>query len=94
MSLPVGGREQPLLIVVDEAHRSLPEGSGGMAASMLAKVAKKGRKYGVGLTVVTQRPSDIDAAVLSQCGTMIALRVTRPAHKAPSRQSSPTTSAD
>lgn len=53
-----------------------------MAAAVFAKVAKEGRKYGVGLMVVTQRPSDVDPGVLSQCGTMIALRVTNPADKA------------
>jgi hypothetical protein len=82
MSLPVGGREQPLLVVVDEAHRFLPSEGGGVAASVFSKVAKEGRKYGVGLLVVTQRPADVDAAVLSQCGTMIALRVTSPSDKA------------
>jgi hypothetical protein len=82
MALPVGGREQPLLVVVDEAHRFLPGDGGGIAAAVFAKIAKEGRKYGVGLLVVTQRPSDVDPGVLSQCGTMIALRVTNPADKA------------
>ncbi|MCU1526884.1 MAG: ATPase [Frondihabitans sp.] len=82
MELPVGGRQQPLLVVVDEAHRFLPGGGGGVAAAVFSKVAKEGRKYGVGLLVVTQRPSDVDPAVLSQCGTMIALRVTSPSDKA------------
>lgn len=82
MSLAVGGRLQPLLIVVDEAHRFLPGSGSGAAAPIFAKIAKEGRKYGVGLLVVTQRPSDVDPSVLSQCGTMIALRVTNPADKA------------
>lgn len=74
----VSGREQPLLIVVDEAHRFLPEGQDTSAHRALTRIAKEGRKYGVGLMVVTQRPSEIDATVLSQCGTMIALRTTNP----------------
>ena len=82
MDLPVGGRQQPLLVVVDEAHRFLPADGSGGAAEVFAKVAKEGRKYGVGLLIITQRPSDVDADVLSQCGTMIALRVTNPADKA------------
>jgi DNA helicase HerA-like ATPase len=82
MDLPVGGRQQPLLVVVDEAHRFLPSDGSGAAAPVFAKVAKEGRKYGVGLLIITQRPSDVDANVLSQCGTMIALRVTNPADKA------------
>jgi DNA helicase HerA-like ATPase len=45
---------------------------------ILTRVAKEGRKYGVGLVVITQRPSEVDATILSQCGTMIALRTTSP----------------
>lgn len=82
MGLAMGGRLQPLLIVVDEAHQFLPARGDGAATPVFAKIAREGRKYGVGLLVVTQRPSDIDPAVLSQCGTMIALRVTNPADKA------------
>lgn len=77
-SLAVSGRAQPLLIVVDEAHRFLPEGEDTSCHRILKRIAKEGRKYGVGLMVVTQRPSEIDATVLSQCGTMIALRTTNP----------------
>jgi len=76
MDLDVGGRKQPLLVVLDEAHRFLPENGEGPANRVVSRIAKEGRKYGVGLMVVTQRPSDVDSAVLSQCGTMIALRVT------------------
>lgn len=78
MKLPVGGREQPLLVVLDEAHRFLPEGVDTAAHRACSRIAKEGRKYGVGLMIVTQRPSDIDSAVLSQCGTMLALRMTNP----------------
>jgi len=77
-SLAVSGKTQPLLIVVDEAHRFLPEGGNGSCHRILTRIAKEGRKYGIGLAVVTQRPSDVDATVLSQCGTMIALRTTSP----------------
>lgn len=77
-SLAIAGKVQPLLIVVDEAHRFLPEGGDSSCHRILTRVAKEGRKYGVGLTVVTQRPSDVDSTVLSQCGTMIALRTTNP----------------
>lgn len=76
MELPVGGRKQPLLVTIDEAHRFLPKEVDTPAHRTVGRIAKEGRKYGVGLMVVTQRPSDIDAGVLSQCGTMIALRVT------------------
>jgi hypothetical protein len=82
MELSVGGREQPLLIVLEEAHRFLPRDINSPTHSIVSRIAKEGRKYGVGLMVVTQRPSDIDSAVLSQCGTMIALRVTNGADRA------------
>lgn len=78
MKLPVGGREQPLLVILDEAHRFLPEGADTAAHRACSRIAKEGRKYGVGLMIVTQRPSDVDSAVLSQCGTMLALRMTNP----------------
>lgn len=82
MSLPVGGKEQPLLVVLDEAHRFLREGANTAATRSCSRIAKEGRKYGVGLMTITQRPSDIDSAILSQAGTTIALRVTNKADRA------------
>ncbi|MGH6870025.1 MAG: ATP-binding protein [Rhizomicrobium sp.] len=81
-SIGIGGRQQPLLIVLDEAHRFLPDAQDTSSHRILTRVAKEGRKYGVGLMVVTQRPSEIDGTVLSQCGTMISLRTTSPADRA------------
>lgn len=81
MELPVGGRLQPLLIVLDEAHRFLPVGKDSVTHRAVSRIAKEGRKYGVGLMVVTQRPSDVDGSVLSQCGTMLALRVSNPSDR-------------
>jgi DNA helicase HerA-like ATPase len=80
--LSVGGREQPLLVVLDEAHRFVPEGDETSAHRTLSMIAKEGRKYGTGLMLVTQRPSEIDSAVLSQCGSLIALRITNSADRA------------
>jgi hypothetical protein len=80
--LPIGGRLQPLLIVLDEAHRFVPEGVDTPAHRTLSMIAKEGRKYGTGLMLVTQRPSEIDSAILSQCGSMIALRLTNSADRA------------
>lgn len=79
--LPIGGRQQPLLVVLDEAHRFVPEGSDTPAHRTLSMIAKEGRKYGTGLMLVTQRPSEIDSAILSQCGSMIALRLTNSADR-------------
>lgn len=80
--LPIGGRQQPLLIVLDEAHRFVPEGVDSSAHRTLSMIAKEGRKYGTGLMLVTQRPSEIDSGILSQCGSMIALRITNSADRA------------
>ncbi len=80
-NLPVSGRKQPLLVVLDEAHLFLSEGQAGSAANIVQRIAKEGRKYGVGLLVVTQRPTEIDSTVLSQCGSMIALRMTSSADR-------------
>lgn len=80
--LPIGGRQQPLLVVLDEAHRFVPEGTESSAHRTLSMIAKEGRKYGTGLMLVTQRPSEIDSAVLSQCGSLIALRITNAADRA------------
>lgn len=79
--LQIGGRNQPLLIVLEEAHIFLPEGGDTAAHRTISRIAKEGRKYGVGLCVVTQRPGEIDSSVLSQCGTMIALRLTNSADR-------------
>ncbi|WP_418894720.1 ATP-binding protein [Limibacterium fermenti] len=71
----VGGKQQPLLIVLEEAHSYLKAGEHSISSRTVQMIAKEGRKYGVGLLLVTQRPSELDETVLSQCGTMIALRM-------------------
>lgn len=71
-----GGRERPLLIVMEEAHVYLGAQSKNRAATAARRIAKEGRKYGVGLMLVSQRPSEVDPTILSQCGTIIALRLT------------------
>lgn len=74
-NLPEGGRERPLLLVLEEAHAYLNAGHSNFAADVVKRIAKEGRKYGVGLMVVSQRPSEIDATILSQCGTILAMRL-------------------
>jgi DNA helicase HerA-like ATPase len=71
----VGGKNQPLLIVLEEAHSYLKAGENSISSRTVQTIAKEGRKYGVGLLLVTQRPSELDETVLSQCGTMVALRM-------------------
>jgi len=70
-----GMREKPLLIVLEEAHRYLSKAENGLAKSMTQRIAKEGRKFGVGTMLVSQRPSEIDETILSQCGTIISLRI-------------------
>ncbi|WP_066504355.1 ATP-binding protein [Abyssisolibacter fermentans] len=74
-NLSIGGKEQPLLIVLEEAHNYLRDGDKSISSRAVQSIAKEGRKYGVGLALVTQRPSELDETVLSQCGTIIALRM-------------------
>lgn len=77
--LPEGGRERPLLIVLEEAHAYLGKENPGeksrSAAAAVRRIAKEGRKYGVGMMIVSQRPSEIDTTILSQCGTIFAMRL-------------------
>ena len=74
-NLPEGGRERPLLCVLEEAHAYLGKDHVNPAAAAVRRIAKEGRKYGVGLMIVSQRPSEVDATVLSQCGTIFAMRL-------------------
>ena len=77
-----GGIERPLLVVMEEAHRYLSGGAKGVASRVVQRIAKEGRKYGVGAMVVSQRPSEVDETVLSQCGTVFALRLSNPRDRA------------
>ena len=74
-NLSVGGKQQPILIVLEEAHNYLMAGEDSIASHTVQKIAKEGRKYGVGLMLVTQRPSELDETVMSQCGTIVSLRM-------------------
>ena len=77
-----GGIERPLLVVMEEAHRYLSDKSVGLASEIIQRIAKEGRKYGVGAMVVSQRPSEVNETVLSQCGTFFALRLSNPTDRA------------
>ena len=81
-NLPIGGRKQPLLIVLDEAHLFVPREQDSPAHRTVSMIAKEGRKYGTGLMLVTQRPSEIARSALSQCGSIVALRTTNSGDKA------------
>lgn len=70
----------PITLVCDEAHLYLPSGSVGPAEARaleaFERISKEGRKYGISLFVVSQRPSDVSRTVLSQCNNFIILRLT------------------
>ena len=68
--------QRPILLVCEEAHRYIPSnGERSSVGRILSRIAKEGRKYGVSLGLITQRPSDLEEGVLSQCGTIIAMRL-------------------
>jgi DNA helicase HerA-like ATPase len=77
-----GGVLRPLLVVMEEAHRYLGGEKDDAAAQIVKRIAKEGRKYGIGAMVVSQRPSEVDETILSQCGTIVALRLSNPADRA------------
>ena len=77
----IWGREEkctPILLVCEEAHRYVPNeknAEGNSVGTILGRIAKEGRKYGISLGLITQRPSDLAEGVLSQCGTIISMRL-------------------
>jgi DNA helicase HerA-like ATPase len=74
----------PILLVCEEAHRYVPnrgEAQYEAAQEAVRRVAKEGRKYGLGLFLVSQRPSEVEATVLSQCNSWIVLRITNDADR-------------
>ena len=75
------GKRHPIALFCDEAHLYIPERSQGNAAneisiSIFERIAKEGRKYGVGLVAISQRPSEVNRTVLSQCNNLISMRLT------------------
>jgi hypothetical protein len=73
-----GEEQNPVLLVCEEAHRYVPSDrmtTGQAVRGVLERIAKEGRKYGVSLGLITQRPSDLAEGVLSQCGTIVAMRL-------------------
>lgn len=74
-------KRHPIAIMCDEAHLYIPEraqegGASSVAVEIFERIAKEGRKYGIGLVVTSQRPSEVNRTVLSQCNNVIAMRLT------------------
>jgi uncharacterized protein len=77
---PVEARH-PVALFCDEAHLYIPERAGSdgvddISVGIFERIAKEGRKYGMGLVVISQRPSEVNRTVLSQCNNVIAMRLT------------------
>jgi DNA helicase HerA-like ATPase len=76
--------ESPVVLICEEAHRYVPdkgEAQYAAAREAIQRLAKEGRKYGIGLVLVSQRPSEVDSTVLSQCNSWIVLRITNDADR-------------
>ena len=74
----------PVLLVCEEAHRYVPNRGDAQyeaAQDAIRRIAKEGRKYGLGLLLVSQRPSELESTVLSQCNSWIVLRITNDADR-------------
>ena len=74
-------KRHPVAIFCDEAHLYIPErhqagGAADISVEIFERIAKEGRKYGVGLVVISQRPSEVNRTVLSQCNNLVAMRLT------------------
>jgi len=75
-------KRHPIALFCDEAHLYLPANVRGSmeekGLQSFERISKEGRKYGVSLVVISQRPSDVNKTILSQCGNFIAMRLTNP----------------
>lgn len=74
-------KRHPIALLCDEAHLYIPERAAAdsgdaVSVQIFERIAKEGRKYGVGLVVISQRPAEVNRTVLSQCNNVIAMRLT------------------
>ncbi|MDY6770977.1 MAG: DUF87 domain-containing protein [Candidatus Nanohaloarchaea archaeon] len=74
------GKLEPFFMVMEEAHNFVPEKGMGKAicSDILRKIASEGRKFGMGIGVISQRPANVAKNILSQCNTQLIMRVTNP----------------
>ncbi len=87
---PYTGKQRPLLLAFEEAHSYLGKNDkSSYSKSAVERVFKEGRKFGIGALVISQRPSEISETILSQIGTLIALRLTNSADQAIIKSSAP-----
>ncbi len=88
------GLETPLLVVVEEAHILAPKDRQTLSKYWLARIAREGRKFGVGLVLVSQRPKNLDQDTLSQTNNKIILRIVEPSDQKYIQAASETLSDD
>lgn len=87
----------PIFLVIEEAHNFAPRSTEErpiLSKFILKKIAREGRKFGVGLCVISQRPNKLDADILSQCNTQIIMRIVNPVDQEYIRQSVETVTED
>lgn len=80
-NLKKDSEEIPFLLVLEEAHNYIPQSEGAKYHSVkksIERIAKEGRKYGLSLMIVSQRPSEISETIFSQCNNFVAMRLTNP----------------
>lgn len=70
--------DYPVFTLLEEAHRFAPAGAGVVSTHVLKQILSEGRKFGVGIGLITQRPGKLDQDVLSQCMTQIIMRIVNP----------------
>jgi DNA helicase HerA-like ATPase len=68
----------PIFVLLEEAHRFAPAGQTVVSTNVLKQILSEGRKFGVGVGLITQRPGKLDADVLSQCMTQFIMRIVNP----------------
>lgn len=86
--------EYPVFIIIEEAHRFIPPERETYASPIINKIAAEGRKFGVFLALITQRPSKVDPDSLSQCNSQIIMKLTNPQDQSAVEQSSERMSQD
>ncbi len=70
--------KKPILVIFEEGHIFAPKGMNNDVVMWMSRIAREGRKFGIGLGIVSQRPKRLNDDVLSQCNTKIILRITEP----------------
>lgn len=93
-AVTMGAYEYPVFAIIEEAHRFIPPKSETYASPIINKIAAEGRKFGIFLTLITQRPSKVDPNSLSQCNSQIVMRLTNPEDQRAVEESSERMSKD